>query len=380
MGNSTIYPFGVGGETPSGIGLNAGTFAEAYDIARLHNYIFSWMLQDIDEVGNAITKMIWHIGNRHFVDAIGAEIDGTKNGLTVTCSEPCYLKTSRSSTRFPMSIGKNNFSFEELGFDSNNPVESTAVSMNVYAESTGNTTAWDSVTGVDFGGMILSVSNASYEDSFRKAEFIKRLKIKMAPYNNEVYNVFKNLQRCKFLQVSTFGTLDLGHFYGCFGCATSNYLLKADMSGFDVQTTGTHGTTFLTATSVLEELDIRGLDTSTTKKLQITGSQNLEKLVIGNLDNSNFSTTIGLGCSDAVLICTTNTPPNLKNCAFSDGVAQDEYSSTYDWVAGHFSAIYVPTDAVTAYKENVYVENGAVGNTGWSVYTDIIHDIAEYNG
>lgn len=76
MANTTIYPYGVGGQTPSGIGLNAGTFVDAVMAAQENNYVFQWLLQDVDEVGDEINKMIWHIGDRKFIDALGSEIKG----------------------------------------------------------------------------------------------------------------------------------------------------------------------------------------------------------------------------------------------------------------------------------------------------------------
>ena len=93
-----------------------------------------------------------------------------------------------------------------------------------------------------------------------------------------------------------------------------------------------------------------------------------------------MSGKINLGATNAVLICKTSEPPALKNCSFTDSTPNDEHSSTYDWVEGHFTDIYVPDEAVQAYKTNVYVENGTVGNTGWSFYADIIKPISEYDG
>ena len=70
-----------------------------------------------------------------------------------------------------------------------------------------------------------------------------------------------------------------------------------------------------------------------------------------------------------VLVLTTETPPNFKNCKFSDGVAQDEYSSVYDWIAkGNFERIMVPEAYTDNYINNTYIENGTKGKTGWSRY------------
>ena len=141
---------------------------------------------------------------------------------------------------------------------------------------------------------------------------------------------------------------------------------------------------------VLEEVNISGWDTSSVTNFEqflYLNAATLRKFTIGNFSNASMtSKTNAFGnISDCVLICTTSTPPVLKNCAFSNDVAQDEWSSTYDWlyksstVPCRFSAIYVPADAVDAYKENTYIENGTVGNTGWSKYANIIHPITEYN-
>ena len=52
-----------------------GSFADADEKAFANNVVFPWMLNDTDRDGNKITKMVWHIGNREFVDAIGAKVN-----------------------------------------------------------------------------------------------------------------------------------------------------------------------------------------------------------------------------------------------------------------------------------------------------------------
>lgn len=142
---------------------------------------------------------------------------------------------------------------------------------------------------------------------------------------------------------------------------------------------------------LLREVDVRLLDLSKTKAPNriLSTLPSLKKLTIGeNFTNTGFT---GKGellyeVTGATLIIVSSTPPKLKNCSFTDSVANDEHATTYDWlsytsngeVIRRFDAIYVPDDAVDTYKTNVYVENGTVGNTGWSYYADIIKPMSEY--
>lgn len=368
MANETIYPYGQGGQVPSSVGLGHGTFADAYDLARTHNQVFEWLLTGEDYDGYSINKPIWHIGNRKFVDAIGVEINGVKNGVTINCNAACDVKIG--TTTFQLTEGENNISFSEIGSD-------TTDVFNIYESGT-TTTCYDKITGIDFGWLKFQLKDANASPFLRtqsEIKFIKRLYLDVAV---SYYQIMLGLGKCKYLQIAGSSRRLYENFiglniYGNNGMPVEEF----DFRGFNIRAKNIRiGEDTMSA----KVIDIRDLDTKDTTTLKLPKSSVLEKLVIGNLTNENMSENFGLASTDAVLICTAATPPKLKNCTFADDVAQDEHSSTTDWVEGHFSAIYVPSESVELYKTDTYVENGTIGNTGWSKYASIIHDISEYNG
>ena len=169
---------------------------------------------------------------------------------------------------------------------------------------------------------------------------------------------------------------------------------KADLKGFSTEFVAGNGLVNACTVDVgqrpfaLRYLDIRDVDTANANKIQnfLRYANSLETLIIGNFTNADTTASNGdalSGVTDCVLICTTSEPPVLKNCTFDGSDAQDVHDPAADWLAYtdsgvtkcHFSAIYVPSNAVTAYKSNVYVTGGTPGNTGWSKWADLIQDI-----
>lgn len=377
MANTTIYPFGVGGQTPSGIGLNAGTFADAYDLAKANNYIFPWMLIDEDEEGESIKKMIWHAGNGEFIDAIGAEVDGKKNGvITVVTNAPCDM--SINSKTFSLSTGKNVISFADI-----NATNNASSEPNFYEPGT-TTSKKGYIESIDFAGFKLT-GQYNFFTSYPNITNIDRLTVGFNGWSNGAFNTMPKLKRVKMS--GTFNAHNLDKFFS--GCQA---LVKADLSGF-LATITYNSSTQAASNGILEwfyncsslkELDIRGVNTAGARTFNsaFSGCSSLEKLIIGNFSNARMEITSSMfnGVSGCTLICTTDTPPVLKNCTFNNGNPVDVHGATYDWVSGHFSEIYVPDSALETYKTNTYIEGGTVGNTGWSYYSDIIKPSSQYNG
>jgi len=81
-------------------------------------------LQDKDDDDTPVNKLIYHIGHGRFIDAIGAEINGKLDGLTiVTNGIGAYLALAggvRNSVGksynkiIPLKEGRNNFTYEDL--------------------------------------------------------------------------------------------------------------------------------------------------------------------------------------------------------------------------------------------------------------------------
>jgi len=440
MSNITVYPFGSSGKTPGSEGIGRGTFAEAYEISKKYNAVFSWLLEDVDSEGNSVVKMIWHVGNGKFVDAIGANVNALKDGLTITVSEAGTLEvTSVPFTRnsnwnsvdwgtvtgatvnswnntvgasitktVSLVEGENNFIPEELGLSSTNP-ETTPITSFTFKNS-GGVASKAPVVALDFGWLYVDFSQTSIFSSYDNLKSVKRLNLLQTIKRPQT--VEELFLKCRSLESVQAGGLVIVEKNKKWFTqdADTNKLREIDFKDLEVRHWYNYANAFISdfakGCRSLKTLDIRKFDTSHVTSFsgmfadaydsgaEPLGPQ-LEKLIIGNFTNKD-ATTIGTGflkrTTDAVLICTTTTPPVLKNCVFDNDVAQDEYSPDLDWLAYteevesvptvkcHFSAIYVPTDAVNTYKNNVYVENGTVGNTGWSHYANIIHDIADYDG
>lgn len=88
---TTVY-VGTGGGSAV---INKGTFNQAYTYATtpqeidgktvdLSNTVFQWLLIETDDNNNTITKMIYHIGNGTFVDALGGRVVGNLSGLNIS--------------------------------------------------------------------------------------------------------------------------------------------------------------------------------------------------------------------------------------------------------------------------------------------------------
>lgn len=129
-----------------------------------------------------------------------------------------------------------------------------------------------------------------------------------------------------------------------------------------------------TAGTWFNVLDLRHVDTSSCTNIILLNHYTTPcTIILGNFSMQNVTSITDI-MSDAPkrgrrVVLTTETPPVLKNCTFSSGLAQDKYSNKLDWVAkGNIEVIYVPFKYYKNYNENVYAPGGTLGNTGWSYY------------
>lgn len=75
--------------------IKRGTYEQAYNEATKQveidgtsvlinqNTVFAWLLEDVDDNNNSITKVIYHTGNGNFIDALGARVIGRVSGITI---------------------------------------------------------------------------------------------------------------------------------------------------------------------------------------------------------------------------------------------------------------------------------------------------------
>lgn len=120
--------------------MGMGTFQQAFDKAieilddsEQTNKLFPWILYDTDDDGDTVRKVIYHIGNRQFIDALGCDIEGNLSGLSITVTEACTIKVNNSDVALVK--GRNNISTFSDGQN---------VSFNGNA---------DKIINIDFGGL-----------------------------------------------------------------------------------------------------------------------------------------------------------------------------------------------------------------------------------
>lgn len=142
-------------------------------------------------------------------------------------------------------------------------------------------------------------------------------------------------------------------------------------------------------TSWYNVLDLRNIDTSYCTYMIIGHLyKNIDcTIILGNFSNERAEfdkSQRGLfmgkyaGHGEITVVMTTDIPPVLKNCAYIDGLPQDQHEdeannyevgNNADWVSfGGVSKILVPKASFESYNTNTYINNGTVGNTGWSYY------------
>lgn len=425
MANKTIYPYGVGGQTPSGteivdyttggndkaasaesvkelaqyVFMGSGSYGDAYDASKGSTINFPWLLEDTDEEGNTLKKMIWHVGNRKFIDAIGAEIVGNKNGLTIKSevARDITLTFGSDSVVLPIVAGETNYSFNEIK-------ELANVSGYNGDWFSGISFSGDTQPqlDIDFGGMTLKWTSSSSSINRFPAhsegtetplstylfKYIKRLRLDVSGY-------LIMYPMLSLKEVEMYGTWSYKAFSMLNGKTLNTFTTeKVDLKGLIVTNTVT---SILLLTSwqnnnSLQYLDIRGFDTSNVASLNIAWKCfSLTTLIIGGGFSNEKVTSLGSGpalvAANTTIVCTSQTPPVLKNAVLSDGTY---IHSSMDWVYYRVKSngrILVPPGCADVYKNNVYIEpvdgedvtittDGKTTKTGWAMYADIIE---EYN-
>lgn len=391
MANKTLYPFGVGGQKPSGIEIiddlttggsnkalsaeqgkelakyvfmGSGTYGDAYDASKTTTAYFPWLLIDEDENGAPIKKMIWHVGNGAFIDAIGMEVTGIKNGITIKASGDgyVYFKASGLTTtsgHLDYTDGEVNYSFKEIADilkTANNAPSSTydGKTLSNVDSSTSPT-----VLEIDFGGATVS------ERALSNFTSIKRLNV-----NGSTQWWFYTNSRLKYLQISG-TTTNVVRF--CKSYESYSPLEEVDASGLELgsSVTSIEGAfSCELASNALHTVDIRAWNTSNITSMNGAFFKRyaLKTLIIGNFSTKNVTnSTNAFGqVSDATLVCTADTPPQMH--------------STWNFITGHFSSIKIPDKTVEVSGEEVSVLSLYQAADGWSTHADKMstYEVGEY--
>lgn len=319
--------------------IESGTFAKAYLKAVDVNVPFPWVLKDTDGNGNVITKMIWHIGNREFVDAAGADVNWYKDGITVITDGPCCLhvahanNSSRCKDIIIPKAGLTTIPFSELKqVDSDTLgtvmkgwfikttteiVDGEETIIPVQLSNQLSLTSSDislDVLYVNFGGLTVTNGFSFYSAENSKLKAVDNLVMQGSVLNwNFWLNRCPNIKHIGNVSGGPLSWRTAGQSIFFSSLAEQPYMTKLDVKNLvaPIFSVGMMPN--------LNYLDIRGMNPKlcgeyTLDETKLSNMANLKTLIIGDFDTS---TIIGDGgkaflegnISNLTLVCTHPTPP-----------------------------------------------------------------------
>lgn len=377
--------------------IESGTFAKAYLKAIDTNVPFPWVLKDIDGNGNSVTKVIWHTGDRKFIDATGAEVDWYKYGITVITDAPAAFRVKYSNNDVADAVMPN-AGFHYIPF--------SALATNVHTPADGVSSCYFStVTEQENNGIITYVPTSSYnivDMSLRSRDIkyvnfggLKTNRMSFNTYQTSLppnatqnkYEIIENLElnagrgATHTLFQNAVNLREVNNLYGNIywteesqGTSTFNTsvgqltrLKKLDLKNLNMPLVNIGS--YMVPN--IEYLDIRGMNPSnigsntsyTLSKSFLSGLTHLKTLIIGNFDTSKI---VGDGGNSFIsgdldptctLVCVNPTPPPMDT---------NHEGYIIDNILSKVASILVPPGCATIYK-----------NTDvWSNYASII---SEYN-
>ena len=356
--------------------IESGTFAKAYLKAVDVNVPFPWVLKDTDGNGNSITKMIWHIGNREFVDAAGADVNWYKDGITVITDSPCCLHVTYANNQSSYKniiipkAGLTTIPFSELKRSDSDTLgtirtgyfikttteivdgEETIIPVPLSNQLSPSISdmAID-ILYVNFGGLTVT-----YKFSFGGEEYSKLKAVDNLIMQGSTLQWNYWLQRCPNIK-------HIGNIRGTLSWDNvANGVFAASLGGLPnitkLEVPNLVCPMLSISMSHLNYLDVRGmnpklnkdyanntyLDTYTLNSNFLTGTDNLRTLVIGDFDTSNI-TGVNSGkqfigsLTNCTLVCTKQTPP-----------ATNQQGFVIDDLLNKVTTILVPPGAKAAYQ------------------------------
>lgn len=307
--------------------VEKGTFGDAYDKAKEHLDVqFPWLLDDVDDNGNAVKKMIWHIGDGTFVDAIGASITGRLNGVTIVATEPFKLRAYYAYFTFnnngdyvevDVKKGLNNFTFEQLTPQGCNLGECCKIA---FLSIDGSALVNNVIESIDFGGF------KTAEVTFNRSSSIKRIsRLVIGGVNGKVNNSSQLI--APSIHQIVYGTTNLEYLQisGEYLTTSDIVIMPAyssscrviDFSGLVI-----NSLSFSNLASI-ERIDIRNTnETGITTLNGFLDFCNIGTLIIGDFDTSTITSGSVMPNAGTLskLVCTSPTPPatNQNGIILSD--------------------------------------------------------------
>lgn len=213
------------GNISSPVGI--GNFQQAYNKSKeagMSSTLFTWMLDDIDDKGRTVKKLIYHIGNGEFIDAIGATIVGNLEGLTIVTKGTAKLRigtVNDSTYDITLQKGVNNFTV-----NGRHLVGGNASNSFNYLDENGNITYMkfvenpSNIVDVDFGGIGYKVASPStYTGNFR-ADLTSLRSVRRMKAVGSLNQCFSGNTSVQYIQIYSDSVIDQSSIAGNRGGET----------------------------------------------------------------------------------------------------------------------------------------------------------------
>ena len=319
------------------VAVGRGTFQQAYDHSLVASSdLFMWLLEDTDDDGRDVKKIVWHVGNGEFIDALGARVLGELEGLTIITSASTTVTIN--GTSIELSKGTNNFAASALPLSSGK----------ITSMSFGNK---GSILDVDFGGikvqgtLLFGNDGDNPVNQFSSLRSVRRMNVcggigKCFRYNRSVQyihmyseskisfnlqDLFRGTTNLRYLDIKDLKLeLTRADFYFS-GCGASVY----DIRNFDIH--GASTIDYMFSGSAVKTIII-GSDFKVSSSCGITGVTNSTP---GNL----------------VIVCVSTVPPTPMKDWFPTGMptkgvwtlkvprgCTDDYTSAWSFLTSQANA------------------------------------------
>lgn len=357
--------------------IKSGTFAQAYNKAVSRNVPFQWLLKDKDKNNNDITKMIWHIGNREFVDSIGTRVDWAKGnviiksnakvlGFVLAESGGIYQNQPTKRKLIIIEQGTNIFTFDDLrvsqnyeygkvygivfkqwdsSYDSYTLEQLNALNVDNLSRDT------TEITFVDYGDLEVEAILSLREHTGIERVYCKNYNGTLSDLNNTLYDSDNLIEIELGGTARGIPTQPAEPTKNCNNVEVINYKnLHASLIGSS-------------SNGELNIMDIRNINPKDITTQFGTGSLwfglKVGELIIGDFDTSSVTadvSSIAYNGNITTLVCTSLTPP-----------ATNANGYVLDKLLNKAGIIKVPASSESAYR----------GASVWSTYTNKIETYEE---
>lgn len=353
----------------------SGSFAQAYNKAINDNVPFPWLLKDKDKNNNDITKMIWHIGNREFVDSIGTRVDWAKGNVIIksnakvlgfVLAESSGIYRNQPTKRKPIIIeqGTNIFTFDDLRVSQNYEYGKIYGIVFKQWDSSYNDYTLEQLNALDVNNLSNDKTNITFVDfgdlevkailSLREHTGIERVYCKN--YNGTLSDLHNTLYNSdNLIEIELGGTAS----------GTQNIELTKNCDNLEVLNCKNLYASLIgsSGNGKLNIMDIRNINPKDITTQFGTGDLwfglKVGELIIGDFDTSSVTTdvrAIAYNGSITTLVCTSLTPP-----------ATNANGYVLDKLLNKAGIIKVPASSESAYR----------GASVWSTYTNKIETYEE---